>query len=82
MGLDEESEGRVVYGADGKNIRKFVEDLRCLPLLSWIQFRGTGGKVWNGPVLPDMDRFLADLSEYDMVGNVVDGGKGLLPLHV
>ena len=61
LDLDEESQGIVCAG----NNRKCLQ-LPHIALLDPVS--GHRWKVWDGPGLPDKDRFLADLSEYEMVG--------------
>ena len=61
LDVDEESEGMLCAG----NHRKIIQ-LPHIALLDPVS--GHRWKVWDGPGLPDKDRFLADLSEYEMVG--------------
>lgn len=59
---DDESEGMLVAGND----RKVIMKLPHIALLDPVS--GYRWKIWEGPGLPDRDRFLADMSEYQMVG--------------
>ncbi|MCJ1346899.1 hypothetical protein MMC31_005119 [Peltigera leucophlebia] len=59
--VHEESEGMLCAG----NHHKIIQ----LPHIALVDpVSGRRWKIWNGPGLPDKDRFLADLSEYEMVG--------------
>lgn len=80
--LDEEEEEDKKEGegmecaAQGKN-HTFIQ-LPHIALLDPIS--GERWKVWNGPGVPDKDLFLADLSEYEMVGEGgwCEWGKGVI----
>lgn len=62
LNLDEESEGKLCAGNDGKIVMR-------LPHIAFLDpVSGYRCKIWEGPGLPDKDRFLADMSEYQMVG--------------
>lgn len=71
--LDGEGEG-MIWAA---NNRKFLR-LPHIALLDPVS--GHRWKVWNGPGLPDKDLFLADLCEYEMVGEGgwCEWGKGVI----
>lgn len=71
--LDEEGEEMNFAG----NNRKFIR-LPHIALLDPVS--GHRWKVWDGPGLPDKDLFLADLCEYEMVGEGAwcEWGKGVI----
>lgn len=71
--LDEGGEGIVCAG----NIRKFIK-LPHIAILDPISRHRW--KVWDGPGLPDKNLFLADLCEYEMVGEGgwCEWGKGVI----
>lgn len=71
--LDEEGE-KVVCA---RNNRKFLR-LPHIALLDPVS--GHRWKVWDGPGLPDKDLFLADLCEYEMIGEGpwCQWGKGVM----
>lgn len=77
LALDEKGEGIVLNGAGGSNNRKFIQVPHIALLDPVLEHRW---EVWNGPSLPDKDRFLADLSEYEMVGEGgwCEWGKGVI----
>lgn len=72
--LDEGSEGMLYAG----NNRKIIMQLPHIALLDPVS--GYRWKVWEGPGLPDKDWFLADMSEFEMVGegNWCEWGKGVI----
>lgn len=72
--LDEKSEGMLCAG----NNRKIIIQLPHIALLDPVS--GYRWKVWEGPGLPDKDRFLADISEFEMVGegDWCERGKGVI----
>ena len=72
--LDEEGE-RVVCASN--NNRKSLQ-LPHIALLDPVS--GHRWKVWDGPGLPNKDLFLADLCEYEMVGEGgwCEWGKGVI----
>lgn len=71
--IDEDGE-KVVCAS---NNRKFLR----LPHIALVDpISGHRWKVWEGPGLPDKDLFLADLCEYEMVGEGgwCEWGKGVI----
>ena len=72
--LEENSEGSLCAGNDGK----IAIQLPHIALLDPVS--GHRWKIWEGPGLPDKDRFLADMSEYEMVGegDWCERGKGVI----
>lgn len=62
LNLAEEGEGLLVAGND----RKVIMKLPHIALLDPVS--GYRWKIWEGPGMPDKDLFLADMSEYQMVG--------------
>ena len=73
MELDEDGKGLLC----ARNNRKIMQ-LPHIALLDPVS--GYRWEVWEGPGLPDKDRFLADLSEYEMVGegSWCEWGKGII----
>lgn len=70
----EESEGMLC----ALNDRKILIKLPHIALLDPVS--GHRWKIWEGPGLPDKDRFLADMSEFEMVGegHWCQWGKGVI----
>lgn len=74
--LDDEDGEEMECAAQGNN-HTFIQ-LPHIALLDPIS--GHRWKVWNGPGVPDKDLLLADLSEYEMVGEGgwCEWGKGVI----
>ena len=74
--LDVEDGEEMECAAQGNN-HTFIQ----LPHIALLDpMSGQRWKVWNGPGVPDKDLLLADLSEYEMVGEGgwCDWGKGVI----
>lgn len=72
--VEEDSAGILYAG----NNRETIIQLPHIALLDPVS--GYRWKVWEGPGLPDKERFLADMSEYEMVGegDWCERGKGVI----